>query len=278
MVAHPTSDTRFWSKAEVNKAEECWDWKAGTNKSGKGIYGKNQGSVLAHREAWELVNGPVPPGHDVKQSCENKLCVNPGHLYLKQHGDQKDKSTLVALVCEVCGSGFSVKNYRKNSARFCSPECKRSVAPVAARSAEERFWGKVNKTEDCWLWEGALCSKGKSDTGYGTFSIDADGTMQMTHRFSWELHNGPIPEGLRVLHTCDVKRCVRPDHLFLGTQKQNMEDKVAKGRHPKSLTPKQVLAIQEAYCGKPRPSQQQLAERFGVHQTTISNVIRGVGY
>jgi DNA-binding MarR family transcriptional regulator len=57
-----------------------------------------------------------------------------------------------------------------------------------------------------------------------------------------------------------------------------MEDKVAKGRHPKSLTPKQVLAIQEAYCGKPRPSQQQLAERFGVHQTTISNVIRGVGY
>jgi len=84
----------------------------------------------------------------------------------------------------------------------------------------ERFWERVEKSEGCWEWKG-----GKSTRGYGVF-----GKVQ-AHRFSWELHNGPIPEGLCVCHRCDNHSCIRPDHLFLGTQLDNMRDRKAKGRY-----------------------------------------------
>jgi len=90
---------------------------------------------------------------------------------------------------------------------------------------EERFWGHVQKTETCWLWVAALNNK-----GYGKFLSLAHGPGTYAHRFSWMLHYGPIPQGLCVLHKCDVPRCIRPDHLFLGTHKDNMRDMVAKGR------------------------------------------------
>ena len=76
-----------------------------------------------------------------------------------------------------------------------------------SRPPEERFWEKVEKTETCWLWTAA-----KYPGGYGVFGIHPK-VMKAAHRFSWELANGPIPEGLWVLHKCDVRHCVRPDHL-----------------------------------------------------------------
>lgn len=90
------------------------------------------------------------------------------------------------------------------------------------KPAADRFWAKVAKGDDCWLWTGAVAGYPGND--YGAFN------KGKAHRFSWELHRGPIPAGLFVLHKCDVTRCVRPDHLFLGTQKDNMQDMVAKGR------------------------------------------------
>ena len=87
-----------------------------------------------------------------------------------------------------------------------------------------RFWGMVNKTEGrCWLWEGML-----SWGGYGLLKVS--GRKRRAHRISWELHNGPIPPGLLVLHKCDVRHCVRPDHLFLGTDLDNVVDMHIKGR------------------------------------------------
>jgi len=74
----------------------------------------------------------------------------------------------------------------------------------------------------CWLWTGALVS------GYGQKT--ENGKQQYTHRLSWELHRGHIPDGLYVLHRCDVRCCVNPDHLFLGTYSDNTLDAVAKGR------------------------------------------------
>lgn len=77
--------------------------------------------------------------------------------------------------------------------------------------------------EGCWEWTGY------TKNGYGVISLnDAHAYL---HRLSWRLHRGPIPEGLSVLHRCDNKRCVRPDHLFVGTQQDNVDDMHAKERH-----------------------------------------------
>jgi hypothetical protein len=88
----------------------------------------------------------------------------------------------------------------------------------------DRFWSKVEKTEICWNWMGALCS-----SGYGNF-ITSDRRWSGAHRLSWEWANGPIPAGLCVLHRCDNRKCVRPEHLFLGSEGDNTNDMVAKGR------------------------------------------------
>lgn len=88
------------------------------------------------------------------------------------------------------------------------------------KSLTERFWEKVMKdVSECWIWIGA-----RIPGGYGHFD------QRGAHRVSWELHFGPVPEGQHVLHHCDNKACVRPDHLFLGDQKKNMEDKMTKSR------------------------------------------------
>lgn len=89
---------------------------------------------------------------------------------------------------------------------------------------EQRFWAKVDKTDGCWLWTASTTAK-----GYGQLQV-RPGVMSSAHRYSYTIHNGVIPDGLHILHTCDNPRCVRPDHLFLGTNKDNSRDMVAKGR------------------------------------------------
>lgn len=135
----------------------------------------------------------------------------------------------------------------------------------------ERFWQQVQKTDTCWIWTGS------NTRGYGVMAMN--GAMYRVHRFSWELHNGPIPKGLMVCHRCDNPSCVRPDHLYAGSAKQNMHDCLSRGRYPyrfalenpkSKLTPNDVRMIREVY---PTVQAPQLARRYGVHKKTIYDVI-----
>jgi hypothetical protein len=97
---------------------------------------------------------------------------------------------------------------------------RRAPAPLGVR-----FWTKVEKSASCWLWIAS-----RDGNGYGTFWNIDQRRLDRAHRVAWEMTYGPIPNGLHVLHHCDVPPCVRPDHLWLGSHRDNMLDREAKGR------------------------------------------------
>lgn len=100
------------------------------------------------------------------------------------------------------------------------------MAPKS-RSVEERFWENVKKTDSCWLWTG-----NKHPRGYGKIWTSKR-KCEMTHRLSLKLHGKELPPWCVVMHTCDNPSCVNPDHLQIGTHKDNQIDKVVKGRQAK---------------------------------------------
>lgn len=160
----------------------------------------------------------------------------------------------------------------------------------STRVAEsDRFWSKVDKCGPvpahvpevgrCWVWTSTL--KGT----YGSFRrAKTRGAMERAHRVAWEMTYGPIPDGLWVLHRCDNRLCVRPDHLFLGSRQDNMDDMHAKGRGVplrgerngcSKLTEIEVREIRRLLGMPDRPSYREMARRFGVSRPVIQAIHQG---
>lgn len=141
-----------------------------------------------------------------------------------------------------------------------------------------RFMAKISPEpmSGCWLWAGH-CGR----AGYGRFGFHRDKHKVIdAHRAAWMLFRGEIPDGLRVCHVCDVKSCVNPNHLFLGTAMDNVRDMIAKGRgafldkHPMSkLSWADVREIRLLRQGN--VLQQTIADRFGITQSVVSNIVHG---
>lgn len=138
-----------------------------------------------------------------------------------------------------------------------------------------RFLKHVRKTDTCWLW-----TSGLNEHGYGWVSRTRKLGPTRAHRMSYELHVGPIPKGMFVLHHCDNPPCVNPDHLYLGTQLDNVEDMRKRQRFAKgeSASWSKVTEQDVRDMRASSDSQDVLAARYGLCQQSVSLIIRRVNW
>lgn len=140
---------------------------------------------------------------------------------------------------------------------------------------EERFWRRVEKTDGCWLWCGTIRSN-----GYGSIQEAGKGSKSLSvHRVSYMLHKGSISDGLVVMHSCDNKRCVNPDHLSVGTHGDNARDAIAKGLYQKvqpvgEANGKSKLTVKDVEFIRSNPDRSlvQLAKDLGVSPNCVRAV------
>jgi hypothetical protein len=155
---------------------------------------------------------------------------------------------------------------------------------LQARSVEERFWEKVDRRGDCWLWTGAQTA------GYGVIRIGGardDSRRAYAHRLAWELANGPIPDDMRILHRCQVQRCVNPAHLMLVSADVQVAELAEAGReraqtdpaynrganNPHArLTDEQVREIRRRHAAG--EGSRRLARAFGVSPSQVGRILR----
>lgn len=189
-----------------------------------------------------------------------------------------------------CGNTKSCGCLKRGDAPDCSePGCSRAAryrglcerhwVPLPKLTAENRFRAKyvVDEGTGCWVW-----TAGRTEDGYGEFR--AGGRRVLAHRHAYTTHVGPILDDLYVLHHCDNPPCVNPDHLYLGTQFDNMQDMIARSRMPSTrgerngralLTEEQVQLIRSLHAPGQPGSRKRMAERFGVSESTVDAILQG---
>lgn len=156
-----------------------------------------------------------------------------------------------------------------------------ALQPLSVQEARRRFWSRVDKsgTNGCWLWLGCTCG---STSIYGTHGYQ--GKTYKAHRLAYELTHGPIPNGMLACHRCDNKLCVNPDHIFLGTQKDNISDMYRKGRnrnvslrgeenHRSKYTTNQAVDVKTLRLNG--TSMKQISELTGVSEPAVNSICQG---
>lgn len=239
-----------------------------------------------------FVGEPCVHGHLAERFVSSKRCVECSYLgrddYRRRNPDQASEYTRAyyeanrevvkakrrdsySMNCPNCGDPIEVREQRSGTQRnrrvkFCSLRCRLDF--IVDKSPGHGPNG------DCWVAVGS-----KHNFGYGWINVSEkkETNNRCAHVVSWELEHGPVPSGLYVLHRCDYPPCCRPDHLFLGTQQDNMDDKVAKDRQlrgeqiPQSkLTEEDVRRIR-----KDDRSHLEIAADYGVSHHAIANVKSG---
>lgn len=177
-----------------------------------------------------------------------------------------------------CGCGQRTEIAHKSNTKYgwVKGKPRPYVSWHSKNNGEEDFWLQVDAAseEQCWEWQAGLNSE-----GYGSFWMRSK--PHKAHRLAYELVHGEIPDGMFVCHSCDNPKCCNPAHLFLGTNKDNIEDKVSKGRQARGvritlakLTAAKVREIRELYAtGK--YSHRELGRIFGVDGSNITRAVNG---
>lgn len=156
--------------------------------------------------------------------------------------------------------------------------------PLSHAEVVARFWSRVVKAEGegCWLWTGSNQKRPNGSQGYGIFNRGKRRDRELAHRFSFKLANGGLPDDVKVCHKCDTPLCVRPDHLFRGTQADNLADMRAKGRakfnsfelgtaHPNAkIDPDTVREIRALRASGLTFA--KIGDRVGLHASTVHDI------
>lgn len=198
---------RFMSYIVQHENENaCWIWIGSRNKFGYGLFGYDRVYTVAYRLSYELFVGRIPDGMAVRHMCNNPPCVNPKHLKLGTNAENmRDKTKPISKeIIVIDPQSINISEYDMQVIKF---------------------WGHVliANDDECWKWVGTI-----NKCGYG--HIYFNGVLEKAHRVSWKLTRGEIENNLFVCHSCDNPFCVNPNHLFLGSQKDNMRDMAKKGR------------------------------------------------
>lgn len=182
----------------------------------------------------------------------------------------RTRAKVVNRVCKHCKAEFSAPLWSVNQGRskFCTFKCHNDF-----KTAEHlrNFYKNTTRKGSCWIWNGLPGSDGYGKTKYM-------GRTARAHRVSYQIAHGPIGEGLCVCHRCDTAMCINPEHLFLGTSKENTQDASAKGRlscgerHVFSrLTVGKVLQIRDLH--KRGVGLSEIGRRFDIHHSTVWHIV-----
>lgn len=197
-----------------------------------------------------------------------KICLRCFELKEMYHGRD----------CRECRTKY-LKVMRHERERKICPVCKieHNTYGTIECCDKCKILNRHKKIDGCWEWQGKI-----SKDGYGSFQETVSGkkTEIRAHRRSYEIFKGEIPEGMLVCHTCDNPACCNPEHLWLGTPKDNTQDCIKKGRRPLErtraiaagkITEEQVREIRKLY--KNGSSQKELQEKFKLSQSQVSGIV-----